>query len=99
MVGLNIQTMVLCMFSGGKKWRLEKGKFIQEILRISKIPFKGIQIGQYKNRQKIIFFSIISLLRNSSLILSEKKRGKDFRLFFSILLHSRTVFVDLTGKK
>jgi hypothetical protein len=42
MVGLNIQTMVLCVFSGGKMWRLEKGKIIQEILRISKIPFKGV---------------------------------------------------------
>ena len=36
--------MLLCVFSEGKKWRLEKGKIIQEILRISKIPFRSIQI-------------------------------------------------------
>ena len=49
--------MVLCVFSGGKKWRLGKGKIIQEILRISKIPFRGIQIEAIrKNRQNTIFF-------------------------------------------
>ena len=34
MVGLNIQIMVLCVFSEGKRgggWRIEKGKIIQEI--------------------------------------------------------------------
>ena len=73
--------MVLCVFSGGKEWRLGKGKIIQEILRISKIPFRGIHIEAIrKNRQNMIFFSI-NLLRNSSLILGEKKRGKDFWLF------------------
>ena len=57
MVGLNIQTMVLCVISGGEMWRLEKGKIIQEILRISKISFKGIQIDAIqKNRQNTIFF-------------------------------------------
>ena len=34
-----------------------------------------------------------------SLILGEKKRRKDFRLFFSIFLRSRTVLGNLTGKK
>ena len=48
--------MVLCVFSGGKKLRLEKGKIIQEFLRILKIPFRGIQIeAMQKNRQNTIF--------------------------------------------
>jgi hypothetical protein len=34
--------MVLCVFLGVKKWGLGKGKIIKEILRISKIPFRGI---------------------------------------------------------
>jgi hypothetical protein len=82
MVGLNIQTLVLCVFSRGKKWRLEKGKIIQEFLRISKIPLSGIQIEAIKNRQNTIFFSINFFFRNSSFILSEKKGGEDFRLIF-----------------
>ena len=88
--------MVLCVFSWGKKWRLEKGKIIKEILRISKIPFSGIQIEAIrKNRQNTIFFFIINLLRNSSLILGEKKRGKDYRLFF----FGKKVFsIDLSAK-
>ena len=41
----------------GEKWRLEKGKIIQEFLQISKIPFRGIQIKAIqKNRQNMIFF-------------------------------------------
>jgi hypothetical protein len=41
----------------GEKWRLEKGKIIQEFLRISKIPLSGIQIEVIrKNRQNKIFF-------------------------------------------
>ena len=56
MVGLNIQTMDLCVFSGGKKWKLEKGKIIQEFQRISKIHFRDIQIEAIrKNRQNTIF--------------------------------------------
>ena len=50
MVGLNIQTM-------GKKGRLGKGKIIQEITQILKIPFRDIQIKAIqKNRQNTIFF-------------------------------------------
>jgi len=98
-VVLNIQTMVLCVILGGKKWMLGKGKIIQEILRISKIPFKGYLIrGNIKKSAKYDFFFSKNLLRNSSLILGEKKRGKDFRLFFSIYLRSRTVLGNLTGK-
>ena len=42
---------------------LKKGNFyskiMQEILRISKIPFKGIQIGAIqKNRQNMIFLLV-----------------------------------------
>ena len=76
--------MVLCVFSGGKKWRLEKGKIIQEILQISKIPLiKGYSNrGTTKKSAKYDFFVSKNLLRNFSLILGEKKRGKDFRLFF-----------------
>ena len=59
MVGLNIQTMVLCVFSGGKKWRLEKGKIIQEILRISKISFRGIQIEAIQKKSANYDFFLI----------------------------------------
>ena len=73
MVGLNIQTMVLCVFSGGGKWRLEKGKIIQEILRISKIGYSN-RGNTNKSAKKNFFFSN-NLLRNSNLILGDKKRG------------------------
>ena len=92
--------MVLCVFSGGEKWRLGKGKIIQEILRISKIIFRAIQIEAIQKKwQNIIFFFSVNLLRNFSLILGEKKRGKDFKLFFLNFLRSRTVLGDLTGKE
>ena len=48
-------------------------------------------VGEKKN--------CINLLRNFSLILGEKKRGKDFRLFFKIFLRSQTVLGNLTEKK
>ena len=77
MVGQNIQTMILCVFSGGK--RLEKGKIIQEILQILKIPFRGIQIK--------------AILRNSSLILGEKNGGRILGCFF-IFLRFQTILGD-----
>ena len=79
---------------------VRKGKIIQEFLRISKIPFMGISLEAIqKNRQIKSFFSI-NLLRNFSLILfGEKKRGKDFRLFFFFIFYrSRTVLGDFMGK-
>ena len=65
-----------------------------------KNSFQGYLIrGNIKKSAKYDFFFSKNLLRNSSLILGEKKRGKDFRLFFSIYLRSRTVLGNLTEKK
>ena len=65
-----------------------------------KNSFQGYLIrGNIKKSAKYDFIFSKNLLRNSSLILGEKKRGKDFRLFFSIYLRSRTVLGNLTEKK
>ena len=83
----------------GVRGQKKAKKIIQEILRISKIPFKGIQIEAIrKNRQNTIFFSI-NLQRNCSLILGEKKRGKDFRLFFFDFFAFSNRFCQFNGKK
>ena len=65
-----------------------------------KNSFQGYLIrGNIKKLAKYDFFFSKNLLRNSSLILGEKKRGKDFRLFFFIFLRSWTVLGNLTEKK
>ena len=53
--------MVLCVFSGGEKWRLEKGKIIQEILHISKIPFKDIQIEAIQKKSAKYDFFLVKI--------------------------------------
>ena len=50
MAGLNIQIVVLCMFLGGGKWVLKKGKIILQIFKISINVVNIISVTKkYKN--------------------------------------------------
>jgi hypothetical protein len=50
MAGLNIQIVVLCMFLGGEKWVLKKGKIILQIFKISINVVNIISVTKkYKN--------------------------------------------------
>ena len=100
MVGLNIQTMVLCVFSGGGKWKLEKGKIIQEILRIPKISFKEYSNrGNTKKSAKYDFFQY-KFIEELQFDFRREKKGEGFQavFFFDFFAFSNR-FCQLYGKK